>query len=37
MKQLRMGRLPREDEVSQAESFLTGPGTVEDLELFFYD
>jgi hypothetical protein len=37
MKQLRKGRLPREDEVSQAESFLTGPGTVEDLELFFYD
>ncbi|MFV5998808.1 hypothetical protein ACNPQM_42410 [Streptomyces sp. NPDC056231] len=37
MKQLRGGELPPEDEIAQAEGFLTGPGSIEDLELFFYD
>ncbi|KMS71433.1 hypothetical protein ACM01_27135 [Streptomyces viridochromogenes] len=37
MRQLREGVLPPEDEIAQAEGFLTGPGSVEDLELFFHD
>ncbi|WP_208641425.1 hypothetical protein [Micromonospora arborensis] len=39
MKQLLTGGVPPERAVAQAESFLTGPGSgsVEDLELFFYD
>ncbi|KUO01913.1 hypothetical protein [Streptomyces caeruleatus] len=37
MRQLREGLPPPEDEIAQAEGFLTGPGSVEDLELFFYD
>ncbi|WP_129840853.1 hypothetical protein [Streptomyces sp. RFCAC02] len=34
---LREGRTPPENEIARAERFLTGPGSVEDLELFFYD
>ncbi|MHB9859008.1 hypothetical protein [Streptomyces sp. YIM S03343] len=37
MRQLLKGELPPEDEIAKAEGFLTGPGSVEDLELFFYD
>ncbi len=37
MKQLLKGELPPEDEIPKAEDFLTGPGSIEDLELFFYD
>ncbi|MCM2413888.1 hypothetical protein [Streptomyces sp. RKAG290] len=37
MKQLLVGEQPPMNELAKAESFLTGPGTVEDLELFFYD
>lgn len=38
MKQLlRESRVPSESEIDQAEGFLTGPGSMEDLELFFYD
>ncbi len=37
MKQLLTGEVPPERAVAQAESFLTGPGSVEDLALFFYD
>lgn len=38
MKQLlRESRVPSESEIGQAEGFLTGPGSMEDLELFFYD
>ncbi|MFI5755138.1 hypothetical protein [Streptomyces sp. NPDC051569] len=37
MTRLREGRPPPENEIAQAERFLTGPGSVEDLELFFYD
>ncbi|MEU8379554.1 hypothetical protein [Streptosporangium sp. NPDC048865] len=37
LKELVEGRPPPEDEVARAEEFLTGPGTIEDLELFFYD
>jgi hypothetical protein len=37
MKQLLTDEVPSERTVAQAESFLTGPGSVEDLELFFYD
>ncbi|MGW7638248.1 hypothetical protein [Streptomyces decoyicus] len=37
MKQLLKGELPPEDEMAKAEGFLTGPGSIEDLELFFYD
>ncbi|MFI7500839.1 hypothetical protein ACIBVL_20520 [Streptomyces sp. NPDC049687] len=37
MKQLREVGPPPEHEVAKAERFLTGPGSVEDLELFFYD
>ncbi|WAZ19018.1 hypothetical protein STRCI_000037 [Streptomyces cinnabarinus] len=34
---LRERRTPQEKEIAQAEGFLTGPGSIEDLELFFYD
>jgi hypothetical protein len=37
MTRLREGGPPPEDEIAKAESFLTGPGSIEDLELFFYD
>ncbi|MGW1591510.1 hypothetical protein [Streptomyces sp. NPDC002386] len=37
MQQLLKGELPPEDEIARAEGFLTGPGSIEDLELFFYD
>lgn len=37
MRQLLTGELPPEDGIAKAEGFLTGPGSVEDLELFFYD
>lgn len=37
MRELLRGELPAEEEIAQAEGFLTGPGSVEDLELFFYD
>ncbi|MFJ8210545.1 hypothetical protein [Streptomyces sp. NPDC096033] len=37
MRQLLKGELPPEHEITKAEGFLTGPGSVEDLELFFYD
>ncbi|GAB3956083.1 hypothetical protein [Streptomyces sparsus] len=37
MRQLLRGELPAEDEIAKAEGFLTGPGSIEDLELFFYD
>lgn len=37
MRQLLKGELPPEDEIARAEGFLTGPGSVEDLELFSHD
>ncbi|MFJ4537175.1 hypothetical protein ACIP39_14585 [Streptomyces tibetensis] len=37
MSQLLKGRPPPEHEIAQLEGFLTGPGSMEDLELFFYD
>ncbi|MEU2021424.1 hypothetical protein ABZ565_04555 [Streptomyces sp. NPDC016469] len=37
MGRLLRGETPPEDEVSRAEAFFTGPGSIEDLELFFYD
>ncbi|MET7480663.1 hypothetical protein ABZT17_40905 [Streptomyces sp. NPDC005648] len=37
MRQLLKGELPPDDEIARAEGFLTGPGSVEDLEPFFYD
>ncbi|MEU3619133.1 hypothetical protein ABZ725_43615 [Streptomyces sp. NPDC006872] len=37
MAQLRERRLPPANEIAKAEGFLTGPGSIEDLELFFYD
>jgi hypothetical protein len=37
MRRLRTGGPPPEQEIAAAEAFLTGPGSVEDLELFFYD
>lgn len=37
MKRFLKGEPPPEDEVARAEGFLTGPGSAEDLELFFYD
>ncbi|MGY0055198.1 hypothetical protein ACWY4P_01215 [Streptomyces sp. LZ34] len=37
MKQLRGGGPPPEHEIARAEAFLTGPGSIEDLELFFYE
>ncbi|MCL8016828.1 hypothetical protein [Streptomyces sp. AS02] len=36
-KQLRESGPPPEGEIARAEGFLTGPGSIEDLELFFYD
>ncbi|MFI1973279.1 hypothetical protein [Streptomyces cinnamoneus] len=37
MRRLLRGTPPPEDEIAKAEAFLTGPGSIEDLELFFYD
>ncbi|MFE5113554.1 hypothetical protein [Streptomyces sp. NPDC056663] len=37
MKQLLKDELPPGDEIAKAEGFLTGPGSIADLELFFYD
>jgi hypothetical protein len=37
MARLREGRVPPERGIARAEALLTGPGSVEDLELFFYD
>jgi hypothetical protein len=37
MKQFLTGTVPPERTVARAESFLNGPGSVEDLALFFYD
>ncbi|OKJ75419.1 hypothetical protein AMK30_13415 [Streptomyces sp. CB02460] len=37
MGRLLAGELPPEYEVSKAEAFFNGPGSIEDLELFFYD
>ncbi len=37
MKQFLAGTEPPEREVAAAERFLCGPGSVEDLELFFSD
>ncbi|MEV7418451.1 hypothetical protein [Streptomyces sp. NPDC089919] len=34
---LRERRVPPERDIARAEAFLTGPGSVEDLEAFFYD
>ncbi|MFG2116081.1 hypothetical protein ACGFRB_26175 [Streptomyces sp. NPDC048718] len=34
---LRERRTPAEKEIARAEGFLTGPGSMEDLHLFFYD
>ncbi len=34
---LRGGGPPAEDAIAKAEGFLTGPGSVEDLEQLFYD
>jgi len=31
------GGTPTEAEIARAEAFLTGPGSTEDLQLFFYD
>ncbi|MFF1845550.1 hypothetical protein ACFVW9_28150 [Streptomyces sp. NPDC058217] len=37
MKQLLKDELPPGDEIAKAEGFLTGSGSIADLELFFYD
>ncbi|MGW6202352.1 hypothetical protein ACWF9B_01670 [Streptomyces sp. NPDC055089] len=37
MRQLLRGELPPEDDIAEAEGFFTGPGSIEDLALFFYD
>ncbi|WUS95281.1 hypothetical protein OHA46_00695 [Streptomyces sp. NBC_00708] len=37
MGRLLKGELPPENQVAKAEAFFTGPGSIEDLELFFYD
>jgi hypothetical protein len=37
MKQLSAGTVPPERTVARIEGFLNGPGSVEDLALFFYD
>ena len=37
MQQFLKGEPPPEDEIGKAEGFLTGPGSIEDLEFFFYD
>ncbi|MER5312059.1 hypothetical protein ABT034_30200 [Streptomyces sp. NPDC002773] len=34
---LREGLVPAEQEIAEAGGFLTGPGSMADLELFFYD
>ncbi|WP_426361811.1 hypothetical protein [Streptomyces sp. E-08] len=34
---LRERQVPPEKDIGRAEGFLTGPGSMEDLELFFYD
>ncbi|MEU8677924.1 hypothetical protein [Streptomyces sp. NPDC048560] len=34
---LRDGQVPPEKDIGQAEGFFTGSGSMEDLELFFYD
>jgi hypothetical protein len=35
MQRLLKGELPSEDQIAKAEGFLTGPGPIEDLELFY--
>jgi hypothetical protein len=37
MRQLLKGEPPPQKEIAKAEGFLTGPGSIEDLALFFYD
>lgn len=37
MRQLLKGEPPPTDEVAAVEAFLTGPGSIEDLEQYFYD
>lgn len=37
LERLRESGPPPEDEIAKAEGFLSGPGSIEDLELFFYD
>jgi hypothetical protein len=37
LKQLQAGETPPERAVADAECLLTGPGSVEELEAFFYD
>ncbi|MEU6353216.1 hypothetical protein ABZ896_28470 [Streptomyces sp. NPDC047072] len=37
MRRFLKGEPPPEGEIAKAEGFLTGPGSVEDLELFFHD
>jgi hypothetical protein len=37
LKQLQAGETPPERAVADAERLLTGPGSVEELEAFFYD
>ncbi|MER5728432.1 hypothetical protein ABT084_08830 [Streptomyces sp. NPDC002138] len=37
MRQLVKGEPPPEEQIAKAEAFLTGLGSIEDLELFFYD
>lgn len=37
MEQFMKGELPPKNALAKAECFLTGPGSIEDLELFFYD
>jgi hypothetical protein len=36
-ERLRAGDVPAERDLARAESFFTGPGTIEDLESHFYD
>lgn len=37
MERFLRGELSPEDQLAMAERFMTGPGSVEDLDLFFYD
>ncbi|MCX5384517.1 hypothetical protein [Streptomyces sp. NBC_00083] len=37
MKRCLAGEMPPQAELAKAECFLSGPGSIEDLELFFYD
>ncbi|MFJ6700004.1 hypothetical protein ACIQM4_28685 [Streptomyces sp. NPDC091272] len=37
MHRLLKGEPPPEDQIAKAEGFITRPGSIEDLELFFYD